>query len=335
VPDYGPDPASFPPGVNPLTGLPVSDPSLLGLPAVLISVTNFPVSARPQAGVSSAAMVFEFYVGEGTTRFLVVYYGEMPKASIPDANGAVLDHVGPIRSGRLPYIHIRDAFQWSCLAFASATPEIRAQLRPCYTVNGADAGDVNSAFLDAAKMKEIAAGNLPPNQPFNYSGNLFSVTIPTGGQTANTLKVYYSLYNQSMWTYDPASGKYLRSENSPTAPDTFTPSTDRLTGAQLAFSNVIVLSAPHTVIKPTIIDVDLSLGNTGEATLFRDGRVRGADRSASPDPLYRHGRQPGSAQAGQHLGARDDALLNPGAARPRRLVGALLRPGRLWIGGRY
>ena len=269
IPDAGPD--NFPSGINPLTGLPVSDPTLLGLPAVLISVTNFPASARPQAGLSTAAMVFEFYVGEGTTRFLAVYYGDFPKATVPEAGGALVDKVGPIRSGRLPYIYIRDAFQWSCLIYASATQEIRAQLKGCYIANGT--GDVNSAFVDVTKMKALAQGNLPPNQPFNYSGNLFSTTVPAGGQAANTLKVYYSLLNQSMWTYDAASGKYLRSENSPTAADQFTPTTDRLTGQQLAFSNVIVLDAPHTAVKPTIIDIDLSLGNTGSATLFRDGQA--------------------------------------------------------------
>src|SRR6187549_155304 len=48
----GPDPEDVPAGYNPLTGLPVSDPSTLDLPAVLISITNFPPSARPQAGLS-------------------------------------------------------------------------------------------------------------------------------------------------------------------------------------------------------------------------------------------------------------------------------------------
>ncbi len=68
-----------PAGYNPLTGLPVSDPSVLELPAVLISITNFPKSARPQAGLSFAPTVYEMYITEGTTRFLVTFYGEYPK----------------------------------------------------------------------------------------------------------------------------------------------------------------------------------------------------------------------------------------------------------------
>src|SRR5215207_7239199 len=55
---------------NPLTGLPVADPSLLQIPAALVSISHFPVEARPQAGLSFAPYVFEIYITEGATRFL-------------------------------------------------------------------------------------------------------------------------------------------------------------------------------------------------------------------------------------------------------------------------
>ncbi len=80
---YGPDLADFPPGYNPLTGLPVSDPANLDLPAVLISITNFPVSARPQAGPSFAPYIFEMYISEGMTRFLTLFYGDYPQSEVP------------------------------------------------------------------------------------------------------------------------------------------------------------------------------------------------------------------------------------------------------------
>lgn len=68
---------------NPLTGLPVADPSLLGLPAVLVSISHFPVTARPQAGLSFAPYVFEIYITEGATRFLTTFYGEFPAPEVP------------------------------------------------------------------------------------------------------------------------------------------------------------------------------------------------------------------------------------------------------------
>ena len=82
----GPDADSFPAGVNPLTGRAVSDPSLLGIPAMLISISNSPVTARPQAGPGFADWVFELFIGTGTTRFLGVFYGEYPR-SVPNPVG--------------------------------------------------------------------------------------------------------------------------------------------------------------------------------------------------------------------------------------------------------
>jgi hypothetical protein len=76
---YGPELENFPPGINPLTGQEVQDPSLLDLPAVLVSISNMPITARPQAGPSFASWVYELYIGEGTTRFVGVFYGDIPR----------------------------------------------------------------------------------------------------------------------------------------------------------------------------------------------------------------------------------------------------------------
>lgn len=83
---YGPNLEQFPEGVNPLTGLPVADPSWLDLPALLVSISNFPPTVRPQTGLSFAAQVYEIYITEGMTRFLTVFYGEAPRVipQLPD-----------------------------------------------------------------------------------------------------------------------------------------------------------------------------------------------------------------------------------------------------------
>lgn len=86
TPTTAPTPTSTPlvgADVNPLTGLPVEDVNLLDLPALLISISHFPVEARPQAGLSFAPWVFEIYITEGTTRFLTVYHGVFPEPEIP------------------------------------------------------------------------------------------------------------------------------------------------------------------------------------------------------------------------------------------------------------
>ena len=80
---FGPEQEDFPKGYNPLSGQLVEDPSLLQVPAMLISISHFPPVARPQAGLSFAPWVFEYYITEGATRFLSVFYGAYPKPEIP------------------------------------------------------------------------------------------------------------------------------------------------------------------------------------------------------------------------------------------------------------
>ena len=268
---YGPDPEDFPPDINPLTGLPACDPELLKLPAVLVSITNFPASARPQAGLSFSPVIYEIYISEGTTRFLAVFYGECPQASGTGTSG---DQVGPVRSARLPYVDIKAGFPRSCLIYASASDEVLPELTGCgEIVYGANPNDINSAFVPITSMNQIAEANLLPGLTFSYSGNLFSDMIPSGGQSADQLNVFYSNLNQAQWSYDQLSGQYRRSENHPNSPDQFAPATDRLTTQQLAFSNIIVMIADHTAVTPTIIDIDMAQDRIGDAYLFRDGQT--------------------------------------------------------------
>ena len=84
--NYGPEAKDFPSNINPLTGREVEDSSLLKFPAVLVSISNMPVTARPQAGPGFAPWVYELYIGEGTTRFLNVFYGDFPRA-VPNVTG--------------------------------------------------------------------------------------------------------------------------------------------------------------------------------------------------------------------------------------------------------
>ncbi len=66
------------------------DPSLLKVPALLVSVSNFPVTARPQAGLSFAPFVFEFSITEGQSRFLATFYGQYPAPEVPVTGDCVV-----------------------------------------------------------------------------------------------------------------------------------------------------------------------------------------------------------------------------------------------------
>ena len=414
---YGPELEDFPPGINALTGRAVADPSLLNLPAVLVSISNMPVTARPQAGPSFAPWIFELFIGEGTTRFMGVFHGdiprmipniigpcELPKEIIhPDGDwignrvwldengngqqdawevgvggicvnlldavsGEVIDetstdsngyyafelphleskiqfikpdsytftkqdvndedhdsdantstgetqsfqagatasfwdagliltsepvatssptvtgtppnwyippeaYVGPIRSGRLTYNQIGRMFPNSCLVYASAAPDIGERLDACEIVYGVDTTTPNSALLTVTRLRELAEENLNIRQTVNYSGNSFSDIVPDGGQPASTVNTYYHLYSQSGWQYDPISQTYLRYTDLADTTGELIPATDRLTGRQLAFENVIVVFAEHGIFRPGQFEVDFVQGQKKPAYLFRDGQA--------------------------------------------------------------
>ncbi len=272
----GPD--TFPPSVNPLTGLVVTDPALLSLPPALVSVTNFPVSARPQAGLSYSPYVFEMYVGEGMTRFLAMFYGEYPKAS---ASGSASNSktpsdrasIGPIRSGRLPYESLRNLYN-GFLVMASASPEVGAQLNNWTNAYNPSETDINADMIDVTRLQASAEASAKGKNAINLTGNAFNSAAPSGGSAAGTLQIFYNYYNQVKWTYDTVSGAYLRFQDKADGSGNFYPATDRLTGKQLSFDNVIVLYAKHNVLNRagTLIDIDL-LYTSGKAYLFRDGQV--------------------------------------------------------------
>jgi hypothetical protein len=410
----GPELEDFPSGVNPLTGREVSDPSLLQFPAVLVSISNMPASARPQAGPGFAPWVFELFIGEGATRFMGVFYGDYPRAipNVPggcdvreeimhpngnwignrvwldenengrqedwemgvggvcvrllngtsreilketttDSNGyyafgnpggsviiqfvrpgsyqftkadvgnddrdsdvdlttgetvifnadstvsfwdaglvltsepsppptiAVTGtppnwyipsepYIGPIRSGRLTYNQIGRMFPNSCLVYASAAWDIGERLDACEIVYGVDRTTPNSALLTVSRMRELAQASLNPRQPVNYSGNLFSEAVPEGGKPADTIGVYYHLYTQSGWVYDPISQTYLRYTDRTDTTGQLFAATDRLTSRQMAFENVIVVFAEHNRFRHNQFEVDFSLGQKNPAYLFRD-----------------------------------------------------------------
>ncbi|HWR64490.1 MAG TPA: DUF3048 C-terminal domain-containing protein [Bellilinea sp.] len=296
----GPNLDQFPEGVNPLTGLPVRDPDTLKLPAVLVSLANFPPSARPLTGLSFAPQVYEIYITEGMTRFLTVFYGDLPTSDSPGptpapttASGsgatpmptqtappAVIgafetpgDLVSGVRSGREAYVPIVNAFPNGCLVAASKSAAVNVNI--CKNVFGRDPNNINSAGLTFDQMTALAEVNQNPNRPVNYSGNMFSESAPAGGKVANQVNVFYSWLNQAQWKWDATAQAYMRYEDFGTEAKAgqFRQATDRLTGDPVHFENVVVLFVEHVARTPTIIDLNMGVGNQGKAVVFRDGQA--------------------------------------------------------------
>jgi len=273
-------PEDFPTGINPLTGLQAGNPDYLNLPPALLSISNFPASARPQAGINTSPIVFEMTIGEGMTRFLAIFYGQFPELisgqteGEPPGTGDGTSSIGPIRSGRLPYEDIRSIYS-GFLVMASAYSGVAATLSKTTSIYGSDSDNVNSAMIDVEQLQQIAQSRAEgyPGSNFSLAGMKFSPTPPEGGKAADRVWVFYSNLNQIQWRYNENLSAYVRYDIKTDGSGEFVMATDRLTGEPVTRENVIVIFALHNFLAPTLIDIQLNNMPPIKALLFRDGEM--------------------------------------------------------------
>jgi hypothetical protein len=274
--EVNPETQNTPDPTNPLTGLPVADPSILNRRPVMIKVSNFPREGRPHAGLAFADLVFNYYIGEGTDRFLALFYGQNA------------ERVGPVRSGRLVDVHLVSLYQ-GILGFGSADYDTREVIfgalgrraianleAPCPAFCGSDTHSVIGVFANSAALSDWYSQNAGDNQRFNLSGMTFNETPPSGGKSGSQLMVLFNYYNRGEWRYDSASNKYLRwyEEMLDEASFQMVPSLERITGQQLAFDNVIILFVQYVELAPSKHEIEV-LQNLGgqRALFFRNGQL--------------------------------------------------------------
>lgn len=283
-------PVSFLPGFNPLTGLPVSDPTLLLRRPIAIKITNYPRYVRPQPGLSFADVVYEYYLEEGISRFIAVYYGQ-------DAS-----RVGPVRSGRLFDEHVFNMYE-AIFVFGYADPDVMAHYRNLgeeALLSFALEGQVddfhncsavatyplcrdnslqtyNNLFANTSALGPAVVDNGSHNNAPDLNGMRFSYQIPPEGLPAEKLFFRYSLIIYGKWEYDSDSGSYLRFQEEMgyrnTSVEEYDRLNDALTDEQISADNVVALFVPHSYYKKTdsteIFEIDLSA--SGQAIVFRNG----------------------------------------------------------------
>jgi hypothetical protein len=181
--------------------------------------------------------------------------------------------VGPIRSARLLHIHLQNLLQDSCLIYAGATDEIENALPTCAMEFKRGAGPGGS-MLDISRFVAISEQNAHnKGSDFNYANNRFTEDTPAGGQPATQVNMFFSVLNQSRWVYDPAYQGWLRYVDNTSERTEFHVDTDRLSGRQLYFENLMILFVEHEVLAPRIIDMYLQQGEAGSGFAFRDGQM--------------------------------------------------------------
>jgi hypothetical protein len=272
---FGPD--RFPKNINPFTGLEVDDPAILDRRPVMVKVSNFPPSGRPQFGLSMADLVFEHYIGEGMNRFSAIFYGQKP------------EKVGPVRSARLADIQLASMYQ-TIFTYASADPRVRNNLiseldglsitvreSTCPALCDTGAHTVNSVFADISKIDEYAKTKGINNYRQIINGMVFdSIPPETTDSQGESVLIRYNDLNQGEWRFDAASNKYLRwiESDIPENPVKMVPLEDQSTGKQLAFDNIVLLHARYNEYNPTLHNIELWANREArKAYFFRNGSM--------------------------------------------------------------
>ena len=207
-------------------------------------------------------------------------------------------YVGPIRSGRLTYNQIGHMFPNSCLVYASAAWDIGERLEACEIVFGVDKTTPNSALLNRHTFTRTRGTKFEPEttcQLFRKSVFRFSSRRRA---TCQQQSMFFIIPIPNLpGNMIPSRDAYLRWTDLADGTGTLIPATDRLTGRQLAFENVIVVFAEHHRFRHNQLEIDFTLGQKHPAYLFRDGqafqvllvyrkpRMGKDDRSCAPHAL--------------------------------------------------
>ena len=222
--------------VNPLTGLPNTDPTTLNRPAMTVKIDNHP-SARPQLGINQADIIFEENV-EKLTRLVAVFQSE----------GA--DPVGPIRSGRIQDIDLLGSLNKPLFVWSGGNAKVTAAVKKSdlvdlsYSVANKDGGFARDSdrsaphnlVAETTKLWTLSPeGSTAPPAQFSYraaSDAAPATAKPTAGVKVSMDGV------KVQWDWDATTGEFLRLQDNTPVVDT--------ADVQLAVPNVIVLEVEYT-----------------------------------------------------------------------------------------
>ena len=248
-------------GVAALTGLP-ADTTVTQRPVLAVKIDNYG-AARPQWGLDQADAVLEVNV-EGVSRFVALFHSDLPP------------QLGPVRSARTGDLDLLTAMNRPVFAFSGANPgvtqwiasaagsgvlvDFSAQHSPCYSRSPDRAGPHNllvdpacalATTTDAGPARPLwqIVATWVPAPPVTASADT-TFTVPMDGVHVE-------------WTWDAASGIYLRSQDG--QPHV------AVSGARLAADNVVELATSYV---PSPVDARspnaVTVGS-GIAVVHRDG----------------------------------------------------------------
>lgn len=263
---------------SPLTGLPLADRGSAARRAVAVKVENAQ-QARPQSGLDRAGVVYEELVEGGITRFIALYL---------DVQAT---EIGPVRSARPMDVDIL-AHVDPLLVVSGGSPGVMGFLRTSdlsfieedsgpYFWRARDRRAPHNLYTSTMLLQEALKDR--GMEEYRWGEDLFRFGEPREGESAESIEVKYPGSCGASYRYDANTGTYPRSVAGK-------PHTDKVSGAQLAPTTVIVqyVDLKDSGVRDMAgeLSPDAVVVGSGEALIFTSGKVYRA-RWEKPDPSRR------------------------------------------------
>ncbi len=276
IEDVGP--ASYPSGINPLTGLPYPNEEASMRRNLIVKVSNWPPRVRPQHAINQADLVFEMESEGGVTRFAAIFRSKAP------------EKVGSVRSARLVDMELLNMYA-ALLAYSGTSGPVREIYRErinrflllspslgdnceeagfCRDESLGDRGYEHTLFGNTSQMWQTASRR-DVNIGFRALGFAFGLQPDGGG--SDVKDIYINWYNRTntRWQYDSDSRRYLRYADG-------APHYDAADDKQLWADNLVMLQVAHhrrpDLFEPGAINesYEVALWGRGPAYVMRDGQ---------------------------------------------------------------
>lgn len=269
-------------GLDPLTGRPDEQASVLNRPALVVKINNHP-DAWPQTGLNQADIVFEELV-EGISRFAVVFHSQ---DSSP---------VGSIRSARTSDINIMALLGRPLLAWSGGNSGVVSAVRKAnlvdvgYSFHSVEGGYFRTTdrkaphnlYADTTKLFALAkADQGPPPAVFKFRSA--TDILPATAKPVTGVKLSFEGI-QTQFVWDVATSTWKRSEA--LVGRAQKPHVDSK-GVQVAPQNVVVMFCQYRTSPADAHSPEAQTTGTGVLWVFTGGQViEGAWlRKTVKDPL--------------------------------------------------
>jgi hypothetical protein len=221
----------------PLTGDPVDDAAdIPDRPALIVKISNAPLSVVPQAGLNSADIVFEEVINDNATRLAAVFHSQ-------DS-----DPVGPVRSGRFQDINLLLSLNRPLFAWSGGNRSVTRAIEDSDLIDLSAVGGASGYYRRSGRKSpnnlytntDVLWGQAPedaegPSSVFTYTREGDEL----GDALANDIEIKLDSIT-ARWVYDDDSDGYYRRQNGSEH------NTETSTGVEPVWTrNVVVMMADY------------------------------------------------------------------------------------------